>query len=113
MNIEEIYKCFDKIGSCIFATVAGKYPETRIAHFSTFDENGLYFETMNTKPFYKQLKETDTVSVCGLSSNPNVETDNEGNPIFATGYFIRVSGDVRAFTIEEAKNKCDARFDFL
>ena len=113
MKIEEIYKHFDKIGSCTFATVNGKYPETRIAHFLTFDENGLYFETMNTKPFYKQLKETGTVSVCGLSSNPNVETDEKGNPIFAPGYFIRVSGNVQEFTIEEAKNKSDARFNFF
>ena len=60
MTIKEIYNQFDKIGSVVFATIDEGYPETRIAHFFAYDDKGLYFRTMTTKPFYHQLKSTKT-----------------------------------------------------
>ena len=112
MTIQEIFKHFDKIGCCTFATVDGDYPETRIAHFLVYDEEGLYFMTMNTKPFYKQLKKTGKVSVCGLSAKSTVEETAEGNLVFDAGYFIRLTGDVREVTIEEIRAKNDPAFAY-
>lgn len=112
MTIEQIYKYFDKIGCCTFATIDGEYPETRIAHFLVWDEQGIYFMTSKTKPFYKQLKETNKVSVCGMYANTAVEATQDGNLLFDAGYFIRISGDVREVPIEEIKAKNNPDFAY-
>lgn len=112
MNIAEIYAHFDQIGCCTFATVDGAYPETRIAHFLAYDAEGLYFMTTKTKPFYKQLKETGKVSVCGLHAKSEVEQTSDGRLLFEAGYFIRLTGDVREVSMEEICAKADASFDY-
>lgn len=112
MTIKEIYALFDRIGCCTFATVNGAYPETRIAHFLAHDAEGLYFMTANTKPFYKQLKEGGTVSVCGLCAKTAVEETADGNLHFEAGYFVRLTGDVREVSMEEIKAKNDASFAY-
>ena len=112
MEISEIYEMFDKIGCCTFATINGDYPETRIAHFIAHDNDGLYFMTMTTKPFYKQLKTTGKVSVCGLSASTKVETDENGNLLFDAGYTIRISGDVKEIPMDKIKEENDHAFDY-
>lgn len=112
MTIREIFEHFDKIGCCTFATIDGEYPETRIAHFLAYDEAGIYFMTMTTKPFYKQLKETGKVSVCGLCANSAVEETKDGNLLFDNGYSIRLTGDVREVSIEEIKAKNNPHFAY-
>lgn len=112
MTIREIYERFDSIGSCVFATVNGDEPETRIAHFLACDEEGLYFMTMTTKPFYRQLKESGKVSVCGLSASSAVTMREDGTLDMAPGYFIRVTGDVREVAMEEIKAKNDPAFNY-
>lgn len=113
MEISEIYNYFDKIGSLVFATIDNGYPETRIAHFFAHDEQGLYFRTMTTKPFYHQLKTTNKVSVCGMDANTEVNHDDEGLPVFDDGYSIRVSGDVKEVSIEYIKAKAKNDNNFL
>ena len=66
MNIKEIYECFDKIGCLTFSTWTGSEIESRIAHFFAYDDDGIYFRTMNVKPFYEQLVTYKTLSVCGM-----------------------------------------------
>lgn len=112
MTIKEIYEKFDKIGCCTFATIDGEYPETRIAHFLVYDDEGIYFMTMNTKPFYKQLKETGKLSVCGMYASTEVVTKEDGTLKFDPGYFIRITGDVREVTIDEIKKKNNPAFNF-
>lgn len=112
MKMSEIYEKFDKIGCCTFASIDGDSPETRIAHFIAHDNEGLYFMTMITKPFYKQLKTTGKVSACGLSANAQVDTGDEGNLLFEAGYFIRVTGDVKEISMEEIKAKNNPAFDY-
>lgn len=112
MTIREIYERFDSIGSCVFATVNGDEPETRIAHFLACDEEGLYFMTMTTKPFYRQLKESGKVSVCGMSASSAVTMREDGMLEMAPGYFIRVTGDVREVAMEEIKAKNDPAFNY-
>jgi len=105
MNIKEIYEKFDAVGSLTFATIDEGYPETRIAHFFAYDDEGLYFRTMFPKPFYKQLKETEKVSVCGLYGSTEIAHGEDGLPEFEPGYSIRVTGDIKEVSLEEIKNK--------
>lgn len=105
MNIKEIYEKFDAIGSLTFATIHEGYPETRIAHFFAYDDEGLYFRTMYPKPFYRQLKESERVSVCGLYGSSHVAHGENGLPRFEPGYTMRVTGDIREISLEEIKEK--------
>ncbi len=113
MDINKIFDLFEKIGCLTFSTVNKAYPESRIAHFFTCDQEGLYFLTMNTKPFYRQLKENGKLSVCGLFANSAVDWAKADTPEFKPGYFIRASGEVREFSIAEAKAKNDHKFAYL
>lgn len=113
MTIREIFERFDGIGSCTFATVGGDgYPETRIAHFLACDEEGLYFMTMTTKPFYRQLKASGRVSACGLGASSAVTQTEDGRLEMEPGYFIRVTGDVREVSMEEIRAKNNPDFDY-
>ncbi len=112
MTIKEIYEKFEKIGCLTFATVDEEgNPETRIAHLRAYDDEGIYFMTMFTKDFYKQLKENGKVSICGLSANSQVEHDEDGLPIFEGGYFARMTGEVKEISMEEIKKKNNPIFD--
>lgn len=114
MELKKIFKKFEANAAYAFATIDGDYPETRMAHFLTYDEDGLYFQTMKVKPFYRQLKETGKLAVCSLTTIPGAAThDERGLPIFAPGYHIRVSGDVRELDMEELRAKADKDAKFL
>lgn len=111
-SIEAIYNRFEKIGCLTFATVNEKgEPETRIAHLRAWDDEGIYFMTMFTKSFYKQIKETGKVSVCGLCAATQVEHDENGLPLFEPGYAIRMTGDAKEVPIEVIKAKQNPIFD--
>jgi hypothetical protein len=86
MNIADIYDKFNQIGCLTFATIDEGYPQTRIAHLFAYDHEGLYFRTMITKAFYKQLKKTEKVSICGMFPETSVSHDDEGMPYFPPGY---------------------------
>ncbi|MFI3206209.1 MAG: 4Fe-4S binding protein [Clostridia bacterium] len=112
MNIKEIYEKFDKIGCLTFATInENNEPETRIAHLRAFDKEGIYFMTMFTKDFYKQMKKTGKISICGLNAKTQVEHDKNGMPVFEGGYAMRMTGDVKEILIEEIKAKNNPIFD--
>lgn len=112
MTIKEIFEHFDQIGCCTFATIDGAYPETRIAHFLVYDDEGIYFMTMNTKPFYRQLTATGKVSVCGLYAKADVHATADGGLHFDPGYFIRITGDVREVTMDEIRAKNNPAFSY-
>ncbi len=106
MTIKEIYAAFDKIGCLTFATINEVgYPETRIAHLRGYDEQGVYFMTMNTKPFYKQLVDTGKISICGMSASTKVTELEDGNLYFEPGYTARLTGDVIEIDMKEIKEK--------
>ena len=105
MKISDIYQRFDQIGALTFATIDGNTPQTRIAHLFAYDEEGLYFRTMITKAFYKQLKEAEKVSICGMYPKTTVSHDEEGMPYFEPGYTIRATGLVREISFETLKTK--------
>lgn len=112
MEIAEIYTLFDAIGCCTFATIDGDYPETRIARFAAYDHEGLYFMTSTAKPFYKQLKETGKVSVCGMNAKTAVAPTADGSVHIDAGYMVRLSGDVREVSTEELRAKNNDAFAF-
>ncbi len=113
MTIQEIYNAFEKIGCLSFTTINEHgEPESRIAHLRAYDENGLYFMTMFTKSFYKQLTEGKKISLCGLRAKTEIEHNAEGFPIFDHGYSMRMTGDVMEVPMEEIKAKNNPLFDF-
>ncbi len=112
MTIKEIFEHFEKIGTVTFATIDNDYPQTRMAHFRAWDDDGIYFMTMHTKPFYKQLKETGKVSVCGLCADTKVEHGDNGEYEFKPGYAIRLSGVAEEISIEDIKAKNNPMFEY-
>lgn len=112
MDIASVFYRFEEIGVCVFSTIDGDFPETRIAHFIAYDNEGLYFMTMNCKPFYKQLKETGKVSVLGLKAATQVKMTADRNLIFDPGYFIRITGEAKEVPIEEIREKHNPMFDY-
>lgn len=106
MKIKEVFESFEKLHSYSFSTIDDEYPEIRIAHFITYDDDGLYFQTIKCKPFYNQLMKTKKVAVCALVSEvKKVDKDKDGMSYFPPGYFIRVSGDVAVLNNEELHKK--------
>lgn len=105
MTIKEIYEAFDDIGCITFATIDGKYPATRIAHFFAYDDDGLYFRTMNTKSFFSQLMKHKTVSACGIYGDGEIEYAEDDMPIFERSYTIRVTGDVKTVSPDSLRKK--------
>lgn len=113
MTIKEIYEAFDRIGCLTFATVnKDGEPEVRTAHLRAYDDDGIYFMTMYTKDFYRQLKATGKVAVNGLAASTQIQHDENGFPIFDKGYSIRMTGNVREVPMEEIKAKNNPIFDF-
>ncbi|WP_461206611.1 4Fe-4S binding protein [Clostridium sp. DL1XJH146] len=114
LNTKEIFEKFEKLSAYTFATLDGEYPETRIAHFLTYDDEGLYFQTMKVKPFYRQLKETNKLAACSLVADSVAAVhDENGLPDFPEGFFIKVSGDVRELSLEELTKKAEKHSKFV
>lgn len=113
MEVKEIYDRFDEIGSVVFATIDEGYPETRIAHFFAYDDKGLYFRTMTTKPFYHQLVTNKVVSVCGMNAPTEVMHNDEGMPEFHPGFSIRITGDCEEVDTEYIKEQSKHDDGFL
>lgn len=113
MKISEIYEKFDLIGCLTFATIDHEFPQTRIAHLFAYDDEGLYFRTMITKAFYKQLKATEKISICGMFPKTMVSYNEKKEPFFAPGYTIRATGWVKEMSLESLKEKADKDDSFL
>ncbi len=112
MTIKEIYEKFDKIGCLSFSTInEDGEPEARIAHLRAFDDDGIYFMTMFTKSFYKQLKAQGTIALSGLCADTKVSHDADGMPVFEGGYAIRMTGTVKEVSIDDIKAKNSPVFD--
>ena len=113
-TIEEIYKDFEGIGSLTFATVTQDgYPETRIADLFAWDDEGLYFLTMNHKPFARQLRQAGKLSICGISSRTRPVLDENMLPTFEAGYTMKATGLVREVPLEAIKEKAKKNALFL
>lgn len=109
LSIKEVFEKFEELHSYSFTTISSDgYPEIRIAHFLTYDTDGLYFQTMNVKPFYKQLKEQKKLAACALVAEDGKAThDTDGLSYFPPGYYIRATGDVREVSLSELEKKAE------
>lgn len=114
MKFKEIFERFNEIGCVTFGTIDNGYPEARIAHFLTYDDEGLYFMTMKSKPFYRQLTENNRVSACGMAAETTKsEHDENGMSLFEPGYTVRVNGEVKEISFEELKAKTEKNASFI
>jgi len=108
MEIKEIYDLIEQIGCMTFSTIADSGEvHSRIAHFNGFDEDGLYFRTMVTKPYYRQLMNHGKLTVCGMTDQRVLGHDEDGAPQFPPSFSLRLVGKVRNVAddviIEKAK----------
>lgn len=107
MNIREIYKKIDKIGAFTFATIENDRPRTRIAHLFAYDDEGLYFRTMTTKPFYAQVKKNGKIAIGGMYPNSSVTHGENDMPEWEPGYTINLTGDVKEISLETLMQKAE------
>ncbi len=106
MTIAQIYEYAENIGTMVFSTIADDEVYSRIAHFNGYDDGGIYFRTMTSKPYYRQLVKTDKLTVCGIkAANTTVGADSQGMATFEPGYTFRLIGRIRNLSFEELQQK--------
>jgi ferredoxin len=106
MNLKEIYSALAKIGSLSITTLDGSTMHSRIVSICGGDDGGIYFLTMNVKPFYRQLKSNPQISMCGIYPSGRKEGKNkEGQPYWPPGFFIRITGETREVSNDEINKK--------
>jgi uncharacterized pyridoxamine 5'-phosphate oxidase family protein/NAD-dependent dihydropyrimidine dehydrogenase PreA subunit len=62
-------KLLREVKSVVFATVNRGEPAARIIDVMLVKEDGLYFLTARGKSFYRQLKESRRIAICGMDKN--------------------------------------------
>jgi uncharacterized pyridoxamine 5'-phosphate oxidase family protein/Pyruvate/2-oxoacid:ferredoxin oxidoreductase delta subunit len=106
MNLKEIYSAIAKIGCLSITTLDGNTMHSRIISICGGDDEGIYFLTMNVKPFYRQLKSNPQLSMCGIYPSGRKEGKNkDGQPYWPPGFFLRITGEAREVPDHEVKEK--------
>lgn len=109
MDIKEIFAACSKIGCLSFSTMHGADIHARIARFFGYDDDGLYFLTMHTKPFCRQLDRSGKLAVCGIYPSSAIFSEDEhGMPLMQPGFALRITGDVRRIGREAVEEKACA-----
>jgi len=109
MTLNEIHKAIEKIGSLTFTTLDGGTMHSRIISICGGDDEGIYFLTMDVKPFYRQLKKNPQVALCGIyPSSYKMGKNAQGQPYFAPGYTLRITGEAREIPESEIIEKATA-----
>ena len=109
MTLNEIYKALEKIGSLTITTLDGDTMYSRIISICGGDDEGIYFLTMDVKPFYRQLKENPQVALCGIYPSSRKTGKNKvGQPSFDPGFTLRITGEAREISEDEVKEKANA-----
>lgn len=102
MTISEIFKALEKIGCPSVTTMDDGVMHSRIVHMTGADDNGIYFLTMYSKPFYRQLKADGKLSVCGIyPASRATGTNKDGQPAFEPGYTMRIVGEAVEMDLSE------------
>jgi ferredoxin len=108
MTLTEIHEAIAKIGSLTITTLCGDVMHSRIISICGGDDEGIYFLTMNVKPFYRQLKKNPQVALCGIYPSSRKTGKNfVGQPSFAPGFTLRITGEAREIHEGEVKEKAD------
>jgi uncharacterized pyridoxamine 5'-phosphate oxidase family protein/NAD-dependent dihydropyrimidine dehydrogenase PreA subunit len=109
VTLNEIHKAIEKIGSLTITTLDGKNMHSRIVSICGGDDEGIYFLTMDVKPFYRQLKNNPQVALCGIYPSSRKTGKNAvGQPYFVPGFTLRISGEAREIPEDEVKEKAAA-----
>lgn len=109
MTSKEINSAIAKVGSLSITTLDGSTMHSRIISICGFDDDGIYFLTMDVKPFYRQLKSNPQVSLCGIYPSGRKEGKNkDGQPYWPPGFFIRITGEAREVSAAEIKDKAES-----
>lgn len=93
MKLDELYEIIETIGVMGFSTLYNGEIHTRSAHFNGFDDDGLYFRTMASKPYARQLLDGGKLTVWGITDAR--VSDEGGHPVFPPSITLRLIGDVR------------------
>ena len=106
MTLNEIHKAIEKIGSLTLTTLDSDTMHSRIISICGGDDEGIYFLTMDVKPFYRQLKNNPQVALCGIyPSSRKTGKNTVGQPTFAPGFTLRITGEAREIPEDEVKEK--------
>ena len=109
MKLAEIGSAIDKVGSLTITTLDNGTMYSRIISICGCDMDGIYFLTMNVKPFYRQLKSNPHISMCGIFPSGRKEGKNkDGQPYWPPGFFIRIAGETREISGVEVEEKAVA-----
>lgn len=109
MNLQEIHSTIEKIGCLSFTTLDGSTMHSRIVSICGGDDEGIYFLTMNVKPFYRQLKSNPQIAMCGIYPSGRKDGKNkDGQPYWEPGFFLRITGEARELSTDEVKEKAAA-----
>ena len=106
---EDVRQALRKIGSVTMTTLDKETLHSRIISICGSDDQGIYFLTMKVKPFYRQLKKNPHLALCGIyPSGRKTGTNPVGQPTFAPGFTLRISGRAREIPEDEVREKADA-----
>jgi uncharacterized pyridoxamine 5'-phosphate oxidase family protein len=110
MNLSDnIQQAFEKIGSVTMTTLDNQTMHSRIISICGSDGLGIYFLTMNVKPFCRQIRANPQVSLCGIyPSGCKTGKNSAGQPTWPPGFTLRITGQVREIPKDEVKKKADA-----
>ncbi len=109
MTLHEIHEAIKKVGSLSMTTLDGETMHSRIVGIIGGDDQGIYFLTMYVKPFYRQLKNNPQVALCGIYPSSRKTGKNAvGQPTFAPGFTLRITGEAREIPEDEVKEKAAA-----
>ncbi|MCG8615705.1 MAG: 4Fe-4S binding protein [Desulfobacterales bacterium] len=104
-----IRQALEKIGCVSMTTLDDTIMHSRIISICGCDDEGIYFLTMNVKPFYRQLTQNPQVSLCGMYPSGRKTGKNAvGQPTWEPGFTLRITGQVRELPEAEVKKKADA-----
>ena len=109
MEMNLIHEAIEKVGCLTFTTLDGDTMHSRIISVCGGDEDGIYFLTMDVKPFYRQLTANPLVALCGIYPSSRKSGKNEvGQPYFPPGFTLRITGEVREVPQKEIEEKANA-----
>lgn len=109
MKLNEINSAIEKIGSLTITTLDKDTMHSRIISICGSDDDGIYFLTMDVKPFYRQLKSNPHISMCGIYPSGRKEGKNKaGQPYWPPGFFLRITGEAREIASDEIQEKAAA-----
>jgi len=67
--MKKAFELIREVKASVISTVKDGAPHSRIIDIMDYDEGGVYFITMTSKPFYRQLMETKKVAITVMDKN--------------------------------------------